>query len=204
VAQRARLAGVAQGADRGRGPGGGGLPRGRPPIYQMDSGGNNFRERGPMMDADSKNFAPIKGAPGAEKKSPLKKGRPSAAEQIAGRCVHFTGVQHATCKAGVAYEQLPGALPCLRSMGADKPCEKRRWPTEEEVAKELADWDAATRRILKVGPIIKQIKQEHQGKSWQGVVVCPECNGKLHMRHAACNGHVWGRCETEGCLAWME
>jgi hypothetical protein len=41
-------------------------------------------------------------------------------------------------------------------------------------------------------------------KSWQGIEECPVCKGRLRLSHAAYNGHVHGRCETEGCLAWME
>ena len=39
---------------------------------------------------------------------------------------------------------------------------------------------------------------------WQDMVECPVCKGKLHLSHAAVNGHVWGKCETAGCVEWME
>jgi hypothetical protein len=35
-------------------------------------------------------------------------------------------------------------------------------------------------------------------------VECPVCKGRLHLSQSAYNGHVWGKCETEGCVAWMQ
>lgn len=71
---------------------------------------------------------------------------PSLREQIAGKCVHFTGVGNETCEAGVRYEDVRdedraprSKYPCLRKRtrkGERNPpdtCPKRRWPTEEEV-----------------------------------------------------------------------
>lgn len=37
-----------------------------------------------------------------------------------------------------------------------------------------------------------------------GTTPCPKCGATLHYSVAACNGHVWGKCETDGCLAWMQ
>ena len=52
--------------------------------------------------------------------------------------------------------------------------------------------------------VVPAIKKKHKGKSWSGVVECPVCKGKLHVSHAAYNGHVHGHCETDGCVSWME
>lgn len=39
----------------------------------------------------------------------------------------------------------------------------------------------------------------------QEAIDCPtKCGGKLHLSQAAYNGHVWGKCTSEGCLSWME
>lgn len=35
-------------------------------------------------------------------------------------------------------------------------------------------------------------------------IECPICKGRLYIRQASHNGHVWGQCETEGCVSWME
>jgi len=36
-----------------------------------------------------------------------------------------------------------------------------------------------------------------------GTIKCPKCGGKLNY-HIANNGHVHGKCETGGCLDWMQ
>lgn len=36
-----------------------------------------------------------------------------------------------------------------------------------------------------------------------GEIACPECAGRLRWTRDEGNGHVWGRCETADCLAWM-
>ena len=36
------------------------------------------------------------------------------------------------------------------------------------------------------------------------VLECPICKGKLHVSQSSYNGHVHGKCETDGCVSWME
>lgn len=36
-----------------------------------------------------------------------------------------------------------------------------------------------------------------------GKIQCPKCSGDLHYSRSK-NGHVWGKCKTEGCLSWMQ
>ncbi len=38
----------------------------------------------------------------------------------------------------------------------------------------------------------------------RGVVECPCCKSRLHLSQSSYNGHVHGKCETEGCVSWME
>lgn len=84
------------------------------------------------------------------------------------------------------------------------PCEKAEPHTEEEIEQHEREVDLAVDRLLARLPLIEQLKSEHRGKNWSGSIVCPECGGTLNLSHAASNGHVSGRCSTEGCLAWME
>lgn len=136
-----------------------------------------------------------------------------------GCCRHFTGVADKCCAVGVNYddittvngEQFALALPCYtpRSGRSADPrpkasCDKYQEPTAEEIAAHQAELDASMERFKKTLPIIAKVKQEHQGQNWKGIEACPVCGGKLHMTHAASNGHVWGKCETDNCLAWME
>ena len=37
-----------------------------------------------------------------------------------------------------------------------------------------------------------------------GTIACPTCSGRLNWTRDPSNGHVWGRCETDGCLCWMQ
>lgn len=122
----------------------------------------------------------------------------------AGTCRHFTGVQNKTCKAGVDYEAV-SPIPCIdKYRKGDCTCDKYEEPSQAEIDEWQAFLDERMEMHRKVGPVIVAIKREHKGKSWQGVVECPCCGGKLHVSHAAYNGHVHGRCETEDCISWME
>lgn len=41
--------------------------------------------------------------------------------------------------------------------------------------------------------------------SGAGDMPCPVCNrGTLRYSRAGYNGHVHGKCSTDGCVAWME
>lgn len=75
-------------------------------------------------------------------------------EQIAMRCVHFTGIQHKVCKAGVIYAELE-KLPCitfaqqaLTEEQRQALCPLRRLPTQEEIDAENAMWGRALELIL--------------------------------------------------------
>ena len=41
-------------------------------------------------------------------------------------------------------------------------------------------------------------------KDVTGTVVCPKCGGVLHYGVSGYNGHMWGKCATRNCIAWME
>lgn len=62
---------------------------------------------------------------------------------------------------------------------------------------------------------ICQIQEKHKvepewecptgkNKDARGEMECPICQGKLHYTIAGYNGHIWGKCETEDCLQWMQ
>lgn len=42
------------------------------------------------------------------------------------------------------------------------------------------------------------------GRTHDETIECPVCKGRLHLSISGYNGHVHGRCETSGCVAWME
>lgn len=44
-----------------------------------------------------------------------------------------------------------------------------------------------------------------KGHGGLGNFPCPICQrGQLHYSVASVNGHLWGRCTTDGCVAWMQ
>lgn len=46
-------------------------------------------------------------------------------------------------------------------------------------------------------------KEKPRGKA--AVIDCPTgCGGKLHLSQSSYNGHVHGKCTTDGCVSWME
>jgi len=46
-------------------------------------------------------------------------------------------------------------------------------------------------------------KKEGKKRGVVGTIECPVCGKSLKYSIAASNGHVWGKCETTNCLAWM-
>lgn len=61
------------------------------------------------------------------------------------------------------------------------------------------------RRFQSTSIAIALINEKHPGKvDAQGSIECPECKGKLNYTKNSYNGHVWGHCETEECLRWMQ
>lgn len=67
----------------------------------------------------------------------------SLKDQILTRCVHFTGIQHDTCDAGVNYDTVresqstgPHRWPCFSDSGAVWSCPKASFLTPEQAAEE--------------------------------------------------------------------
>jgi hypothetical protein len=142
-------------------------------------------------------------------------------DQIAHCCIHFTGIGKDTCAAGFSYEAVDASLklpyrvglPCLKpdAKGLEtlngRPqcqCPKLQFPTEDEVQAELDSHKASMQKMALALAVIDPIRKEQKGKNWGGVLECPVCKGRLHVSHAAYNGHVHARCETADCVSWME
>jgi hypothetical protein len=151
-----------------------------------------------------------------------------------GRCKYANGTHDNThCNAGVAYRDvvpdpddnlgIAFRYPCTdmaRIFGKKRgnpmspaqaenyarrgACDKYEDPTDEEIAEYERRHEERMQKFLLTLPLISKVKSEHKGENWKGVEACPACSGNLHMTHSAYNGHVWGQCETEGCLSWME
>lgn len=131
-------------------------------------------------------------------------------------CVHFTGIQHTRCEAGVDYRALVGGpdfgwasrLPCLeeRLPHAEAPivsCDKCQRTTREQAVAEIDASDAAFARI---NTCLKAIRAKHgKTRGVQDLMPCPNhCGGTLHYSIASYNGHVHGCCSTKDCASWMQ
>jgi hypothetical protein len=145
--------------------------------------------------------------------------KPPVEAHKAGWCIHYRAGEvgnrsafPATCKAGEAYAQFKGvpfnAQPCFdRPKDRDVPkhyCAKRRLPTPEEAAAAKRETDALFLRLELGLRLVAPLRLEWKGKNVETVLTCPACNGKLHVTHAAYNGHVHAHCQTAGCISWME
>lgn len=146
--------------------------------------------------------------------------RPGDPAYAAGWCIHYRGITGSrgesvtTCEKGISYEcwrtkETAPHQPCfLDDKGHSKPgalyCQELRRPTPEEISAHETWAEDRMNRTIAVMNGIAGWRKAHKGKSASEVVECPACKGRLHLSIAAYNGHVHGRCETEGCVSWME
>lgn len=141
-------------------------------------------------------------------------------------CIHYTGClnpRSPTCKAGVNYREHAGGdgfgwvkrLPCFKLENCDPAavvkCDQYREPTAEEIAAHEAEVQAAIAKLMTA--YTGKVREWHEANRWDrknpkaatGKVPCEVCGkGEIHLTMAAYNGHVWGKCTTEGCISWME
>jgi len=136
-------------------------------------------------------------------------------EQIENKCNHFTGLMQKTCNKGHCYDDMDAenrlpmrrGLPCLRESSQAEPCSHcpdMEYPTEEQIAAELASMDERVDRMKLVLATLKPLRKEHKGTNWRGTITCPVCQGNMHVTHAAYNNHMSGVCESDDCLNWRE
>ena len=131
----------------------------------------------------------------------------SLKEQIAGKCIHFTGTSKEKCKKGIAYDSVkdksvrPYKLPCLAheyiNGGECKYCE---FPSKEEAEKQVKEIEQSTIDMLDGFKAVKD-HYEKTGIQW-GKTGCSKCDGGLHYRVHG-NGHIWANCDDCG-IGWIE
>ena len=129
-----------------------------------------------------------------------------------GVCKHYNRactVERGDCEAGINTRELVGGedfgwltrTPCLVDNKSQIKCPKFEEPTDDEVAAFEAESD---RRLNNVFAALKLVDEIKPKPGTTGAVECPVCQGKVNWSCSSHNGHVWGKCETEDCVAWME
>ncbi|HLX18407.1 MAG TPA: hypothetical protein VKS24_24730 [Bradyrhizobium sp.] len=137
-----------------------------------------------------------------------------------GWCIHYRyngnirlGDPADTCEAGVKYSLFRDHRFDIRPRfltkdGKSKPgavhCENLRLPTPEEIEAHEKWINARMSKMATVQTGIAEWRKAHKGRSASEIVECPACKGRLHLSISAYNGHIHGKCETEGCVSWME
>jgi hypothetical protein len=100
-------------------------------------------------------------------------------DQEMGRCIHFNGILHDRCRAGVAYESVRGStrgIPCLKERAEGTTCEAAIFPTREAAEQRVAEGRQS---------IVEYFAAIRAGK-------CPLCDKPVEMRQVgAC---VYGDC----------
>lgn len=85
-------------------------------------------------------------------------------------------------------------------------CPKWERVTEEQARAEAEAGESYFARLMLVMGVVSSwrtwTKKNRVAKA--EVIECPACKGRLHLSQAAYNGHVHGKCETAGCVSWME
>jgi hypothetical protein len=135
-------------------------------------------------------------------------------------CRYFNGIMNDKCAAGVAYDSVrcvaaspaQTRLPCIciaqhgdqTVVQRKTACAKYEAETDDDRAAEEKAHQESMARFQKLRPLTDRIRRENKGKSWRGVETCPICQGRIFLSIAGCNGHMHGRCETTGCVSWME
>jgi hypothetical protein len=141
-------------------------------------------------------------------------------------CIHYTGAinphSKGVCQKGINYRELVGGpiqgwvsrIPCvsMEARGGEKvSCSQFQAPTPEQIAEDKRKTDESMRRFMVA--YSGKVREWREAQGWSkknrvgatGVVPCEACgNGEVHLSMAAYNGHVHGKCTTDGCVSWME
>lgn len=98
--------------------------------------------------------------------------------------------------------------PCIGGHTLDDPLSHcRHWLRRtREMGEKRADKMQRSMDILtKAMPVISTWRTKPKpSHDKQEVIKCPACDGRLHLRQSAYNGHVWAKCETSDCVGFIE
>ncbi len=127
-------------------------------------------------------------------------------QQIEDKCIHFNGMANQFCEAGINYEavkdktQRPYRLPCVKNTpfygsSCTEACFRTHEQALEETKKRMENFSIVY--IIQALSVISEIPEN------AGTIKCPKCGKQLRYTRAV-NGHVWGKCETQDCLNWVQ
>lgn len=117
----------------------------------------------------------------------------SLEEQVARKCIHFTGIMDKVCKAGIKYaevrdeSQKPYGFPCIQTGGQ---CPNAQYRTPEEVKSYIAEMQEEGMKTLGAVALVKSHFEKTKMPS--GKIQC-HCGGDLFYAVAS-NGHARGKC----------
>jgi len=84
----------------------------------------------------------------------------------------------------------------------------REYPSREAVETDITEMEAQFEKVsraMKAARDTANAAGHVRGAGGRGSLKCPACdNGTLHYSVATDNGHLWGKCSTNGCVAWMQ
>lgn len=124
-------------------------------------------------------------------------------------CQHYEP-RELECQAGINYDDQFPSKPSACWTGKDKTDENQLARCPKWLRRTRAQGEARADQVEQfikrhtiAGPVVSAWRKKLPiGKA--EVIECPVCEGRLHLSQAASNGHIHSKCETEGCLAWME
>lgn len=102
-------------------------------------------------------------------------------------------------------------MPCVTDRPGEKPfrhdvvpCDKREPHTEAEIAEHDTETERLVARTLAIDPWVAAKKAAHPNGG-SGFELCPgKCGQEIRWSIASSNGHMFAKCQTEGCIAFME
>ena len=98
-------------------------------------------------------------------------------------------------------DKKPYKLPCFKDGALTGGfCDKVKFPTEEEVEKQVQEIDdSQTKTLTAIFKVKEHIRETGQEK---GAIECPSCKGRLEYAQSSINDHTWGSCKCG--VGWIE
>lgn len=131
-----------------------------------------------------------------------------------GICKHYNGkvfLDKGDCDAGINVRNLVGGdvpgwftrCPCIDRHESEITCIAYKDPSDKEIEADEKQWEFVISNLTLARPLIRKLKAENPNGG-SGSVECPACTGKFNYTISSYNNHMHAKCETEGCISFME